>query len=594
MQLVSWKHTLAIFLVAAFFAAIPYPYMYVKMGYQAPTIPVAAYTGEGGEYYFMRMEEIKDGYPLMGNPFFIEHREEISPAFFLADWFAAIPLLLGGSWMFTVIFNLFLWSFLFLLLVFLLMRILGLSSRWSIAGALLSYMEVCWLMARPVSMQVIFPFYILFLIAFVLWLKDTQHHRKQALLGFASALTAYLYTYAWQIVIVVLLLTPIHLFFAKRKNSLRAFVRVIVYFVTLSIPLILFTIRQIDQPFYLETMQRIGLIDTHLPTSASIEAGAWICALFALGIFLYKKIYPYIDANERTTVIPFFVIVGLSMTAVMFSNIITGKDLELPQHIERFVVIWFALASVYLCSRLLRGEMSRNISASTFVLGVLLIAVVSFGNIRYLINGGPGMMFSPAFNFTFYKQVQGFDVPLSWLRDNVKEQSVIWADPHGHINDYIVTQSQHYVLFKAAGVLHIVSNKELEERYLVANYFDLSEADLENDYWSYGGVGNAVHQWKTENRRVRVCKILHLDYLGHPCGELTDRVSWKGKSYFTELYQEYLDMVKPNIEDELKKYHVSYAIRDNETDTPVFKPGTLAGAREIYTDGRFTIYKFEY
>jgi hypothetical protein len=461
-------------------------------------------------------------------------------------------------------------------------------------GAFLGYAGAYALMLRPVSMQVIFPFYLAFLVAFLAWLKNPHHVKKQWALAITAALTAYIYTYAWQIVIVSLLLVPIYFFLKKDKDSLRAFLRVFALFAALSLPLVLYSIQQVGHPLYFETMQRIGLISTHLPTAAVVKVSAWIFAVFAFWIFLFVKQRSLFVSRENATSFLFFVITGLAMTIVMFSTVITGKDLELPQHIERFVTFWLAIASVYTCSLLLKLPAFPKISVSAFVLGVALVAIICFGNIRYLIIGGPGIAFSSSYDFVFYQKVQGFEAPLSWLRDNVREPAVVWGDPEGKINDYIVTLTQHYVLFKGAGVLHLASDKELEDRYLVSHYFSLTETYLEDDYWAYGGVGNAIHGWKTVNRKVRVCNLLHLYRLGYQCGQMTDLVTWKGKSYFSGLYDTYVDRVRPNIENELKKYHVSYAIRDTETDTSDFRPDTLPWAKPVYSDGRFIIYEFIY
>ena len=50
---------------------------------------------DGGYYYYARVQEVADGYPFVGNPFFYEHRTDGPVAFFLADWINAIPILMG-------------------------------------------------------------------------------------------------------------------------------------------------------------------------------------------------------------------------------------------------------------------------------------------------------------------------------------------------------------------------------------------------------------------------------------------------------------------------------------------------------------------
>lgn len=137
-------------------------------------------------------------------------------------------------------------------------------------------------------------------------------------------------------------------------------------------------------------------------------------------------------------------------------------------------------------------------------------------------------------------------------------------------------------------------SQEIEERYLINNYFnDLKQADIEKDYQNYAGVGNAVHKYKTVNRGFKLCRILKLDKFGKDCGELTDAVTFKGKEYFNNLYQQYRDEIKPNINEKLKKYQVAYIIKDKEFKSN-FQPENLEGTELVYQDERFLIYKISY
>jgi hypothetical protein len=389
------------------------------LGYQAPVLPVVVYND--ADYYFDRMREVKDGYLFLGNPYFIEHHEDPPPAFFLADWLSAIPLLLGIPLMMTVLINFFLWSFLFFLLVFLLLRLLNLSPRWSFWGSIIVYSEVYMLMIRPVSMQVVFPFFLIFLIAFLLWLKETASRKRQVALALSAAFTAYIYTYAWQIVIVAFLLTPILFYLTNRRDSLGAYFKMSGMFVLASIPLVLYTMKQVAHPLYWETMQRIGLVNTHVPTVAVVYVSIWIVAMLCFAVMLARHDRRVGVMRTHGVHFAFFLLLGLAMIAVTFSNIITGKDLELPQHIERFIVLWLGLASVYMAHFLSRDYAQQAFSQIGFVFGALCIAVIFVGNLHYMHIWGPGIIFNKHYDFARAKKIQGFDVPLTWLRENVKE-----------------------------------------------------------------------------------------------------------------------------------------------------------------------------
>ena len=69
-------------------------------------------------YYYARIHEVLDGHLFIGNPYVYERRGDYSPAFFLPDAVSALPMLLGLPFNAGVVLNMFVWSFVFLLLSF--------------------------------------------------------------------------------------------------------------------------------------------------------------------------------------------------------------------------------------------------------------------------------------------------------------------------------------------------------------------------------------------------------------------------------------------------------------------------------------------
>ena len=102
--------------VIFFFTALPFIDGYFRSGVLPQEVPLAIYSA--GNYYYDRMQEIAGGRLFMGNPYFIEHRDSFPPAFFVADWLATAPLLLGASLIATIHIDFILWSFVFLFLAY--------------------------------------------------------------------------------------------------------------------------------------------------------------------------------------------------------------------------------------------------------------------------------------------------------------------------------------------------------------------------------------------------------------------------------------------------------------------------------------------
>jgi hypothetical protein len=76
------------------------------------------------------------------------------------------------------------------------------------------------------------------------------------------------------------------------------------------------------------------------------------------------------------------------------------------------------------------------------------------------------------------------------------------------------------------------------------------------------------------------------------CGILLTPAELLGDKFFANLEQEFQTDIKPNIKMYLKKYHVSYILKDDILD-PQYHPEKL-GAMRVYNDGRFEIYRVQY
>ena len=215
----------------------------------------------------------------------------------------------------------------------------------------------------------------------------------------------------------------------------------------------------------------------------------------------------------------------------------------------------------------------------------------SAGVIKYLRDGGVYILYSKELNSDFIHS-QEYAAPSNWLENNEKEQKVVWVIPDtAQINSYLTFLTKHYSLYVPGGVNSLASDKEVEERYLTSRYFDnLNQIDLENDFISYAGVGSAVHEYKVHNRKVKICKILHLDLLNYNCGQITDAISLRGHKYFNDLFNQYKDDIQPNINQQLKKFHVSYILIDKENNSPSDMK-KINNIKIVFQNEKFIIYK---
>lgn len=520
-------------------------------------------------YYFARVEEVIDGQIFIGNPYYREHAAEMAPAFFGADWIAAIPRLLGFSLLATIWINVALWSMLFGALALWLGRLLGITGWRQIAFLVSVLLPSYWLLERPVAMQVVYPCFLLFLIAYLAWLSKPQEKMRIASLAGCIALSFYVYTYFWQITLVILALS--HLLAVRNRTYLTILAVDAVSFL-FALPMIVYTYQQLQHPWYWETVGRIGFIETHTFGSAALVSAVLITLVCAV-VWLFRE-------GISSPVRVFFITTSVALLGTTFSNVITGKDLETAVHIARFVELWVAIgfAFVLLCVdwRTVRNQ---------YGLAVITGLVVSV----CLVYGWFGLGFLKIWHAVDETALgsQKYAPVLDWLRDHTPPGSVVMANDR--ISYLIPATTENYVLFHLHGGLYLMPDREVVERYLASRVFaNLGLADIKNDYRLFAGAGNAVHSYKTHNREVALCKFLRRDGCGEPA---PDAVSYKGELYFEEIFAQY-DRIHQDPSAILQKFNVSYIVIDNTTED--WHPEALSGARLAVDLGQFKVYQVVY
>jgi len=432
-----------------FFSILPHLYSVYLAGSSWQGI-LPEYTNDG-LYYYARMSDVGQGNFFLGNPYFLEHRGEYAPAFFVADWLASWPLLLGLSLSWTVFINYLIWPlFLFFALLFLFEE-LGLSRLISIGGSLVGYLSVHELMSRPVIMQVIFPFFILFLMVLLRYFKNPKQKKLIVPFVLVYAFSFYLYSYLWQISVLSIFFLLIWLVLEKKWSDFRSLV--LINFLTFIFvwPVIIYTYWQITSPYFLETMSRLGLVKTHLPTSLAI-LDCLLVVVSELLLFLTLYWCRSDDKNSAKTIVPFFIVSGLALTGADLSNLITGQEMEIANHIGRFITIWLVIILVYL------GIFLKNNYTDLFKLPkVKKIFIFSLLGVIIIMLISPIKNFLPSLinrvtdqNRAEIKELQNIAGPLVWLKENTKSNSVVWINKK--TSHYVPIYAHRHVLFSSGGL----------------------------------------------------------------------------------------------------------------------------------------------
>src|SRR3989344_5241231 len=439
--LVSYKRQLAVlafFILAASLLPVANVYHAVGAGWQG--VP-PVYTDE--DYYYARMREVKDGYPLLGNPYFYEHRIDPAPTFFVTDWLAATPLVLGASLPVALILNFSLWSLIFAFLAFALFLELRLHRNLAALGAFLLYIQSYIWILRPVSLQQVFPFFLLFLLAALRWYRAPEKRGAKIFLAITIAVPFYIYIYLWQIVAATCMLLVVALLIRKDRARIRHLVLPSIISFLLALPALIYTALQFKNPFYWQTAERMSLVYTHLPTAEVAYSGGWVM-LTLLAFFLMWKWKRVSEEN-----FPAFVmlsVIGIALVGVQASNIITGKEAETAVHVKRFIVPWLGIsfgALVAWLSYRAPSGMKQTALRSTIL---VLIIVLGAANVYFAPNFSN--FFAGAMRDARVQEAQTLMAPFRYLEDAEASPVVVWVtNPESDFAYYLPASTRHYVLY---------------------------------------------------------------------------------------------------------------------------------------------------
>ncbi len=483
-------------------------------------------------YYYARIKEVVDGHPLNGNPYVYEYQDTFAPAFFLPDIISALPMLLGVSFNIGVLINVFVWSLMFLMLAFFLFKLLKMPEKWTALWSVMLFVSAYSFVLRPTIMQIIYPVFFLFLMALLKFLHEPFVRRRVVYLSLASAGTFYIYTYLSYIVVLTLASVFLWYLVTKRFKELKALVSVGLSSTLLLIPFSLYTLMQIESPYYFETFSRIGLMSTRIPAIEAFFYGRWV----VLGMLLAWLV----PLKQKV----FWFSIGVALLLGLFLNVITGVELQLSIHIGRFVILWMAIILGVALYEFYYSITFKNNKAKYMAIAVLLL-MLSVGVARSIYRGLDFFKFNNRGDKI--ADLQPYASPLEWLNEYVSEQSVIWANES--VSQYIPIMTRHYPLFFHGAMLHNISTQELEDRYLLSRSMNtVVSEDLKRDFSLYSG-----------------------------------KLPLQDEEYFKQMLERF-DAIKTNQATLLEQFNVKYLIIDRtRDDVPIYLPEPL------YDDGRFVI-----
>ena len=539
-------------------------------------------------FYSARIQTIVKGYPLEGNPYFFEHRNDMPLVIFGGTWISAIPQLAGLSPNAALLLNFVLWSLLFALSLYYLFRELRVPSWIAVFGTVFLYIQSYWHVWRPVNLQTVYPFYFLFFIALLRLIRE-QSRKNIFLVGLTTGLTFYLFAYLWQAIIITLGLLFLYTLARKDWPLLKATLLSSFIGAVIGLPVPLYALwLSHTSPYFWESVGRLGLVNTHLPMAEVIYSGGWIGVVLALLATLFWRTRALYEDREFTLLASFLTITGLGLWIMQGSNLITGKLLETGEHVRLLIQPWLVFSTVSIGVFLWRQR--TQISKKLQILSIVVIVLLSALSARYAYQ-----RLSPflIIDREAWRATQLYAKPFAWLQNAEKSPVVVWSSQESYLTVLLPIFTRHFTLYTWPGMMELVPEGEIRERYLISHYFNnLTIADLKNDIAKYLGRKDVAHAAKTIEREIKICRILFVFDKGKECGVIPTSQSLLGDQFFIGLEDRFQTDIRPNIREYLKKYHVSYILKDKALN-PEYHPEKL-GAVLVYTDDYYEIYHLYY
>ncbi|OGG61441.1 hypothetical protein A3I46_01245 [Candidatus Kaiserbacteria bacterium RIFCSPLOWO2_02_FULL_54_13] len=541
-------------------------------------------------FYQARVQAIVKGHPAGGEPYFFEHRDDPPLVIFGGIWLNAIPQLAGLSLNASLLINFILWSLLFTASAYWLFRELRTPPWLAVFGVTFLYLQGYEHIVRVVNLQTVYPFFFLFYVVLLRFIRE-QNRKNTALLALATGATFYIYAYLWQAVVITLGILFVYAFLQRNWKLLKATLFSLFVGSAIGLPVPLYALwLSHASPYFWESAGRLGLVNTHLPMAEVVYSGGWVAVVVVFLSVLCVRSRTFLEDKEFVLLGSFIAIGGLGLWIMQGSNLITGKLLETGQHLRLFIFNWLVFATISIGVFLWRRY--TQISGRLRVFSVTMVAVLLAVNAYSLYSYFFIQLFPSNIDRAAWLTDELSAKPLAWLENEEKNPVVVWGEPNDSLTSNLPVFTKHYTLYVWAGMMELMPEDEIRERYLVSQYFNNpTAADLKSPAATraYLGRHDAYHAAKTIERKIKICRILFFWDTNKDCGAPPTSQSLLGDAFFTDLGNRFQNDIKPNIKVYLKKYHVSYILKDKILD-PHYEPEVL-GARLVYSDDRYEIWR---
>ena len=562
------------FLVAAIvaFPQFYFPYDHAD-SYQG--IYIANTDNETG--YLNRVQEVRDGHPLLGNAVFKDGKDDpyVQPPLgeIIITYLGKIFFLDLNN---TILLARFLFAFLGFLAVYGFVFLISKAKLTAVSAAtavclarpLLSRGALVALLKgeapvntfldfyRPVQPQVSFLFFFGFLLFFWLFFK-----KKQWIWGIISTLilglSFYVYPYTWSFIYAFCGVLCLILIFQKKWPDVKRIIIMALGGIFIAFPYFLNVYRSTLHPYFLEITARFGLVETHQPI-----LGFLIPSIFIIFLLFFPRKWP-----ERYI---FSLALFIAPFIVLNQQIVTGKNFNSGHYhwfvhqplVIIFLVIIFLYQTKFWQEKL---KLFKNVNISK-----ILACLIIVGSIY------TGVVIQAASYEESERQIlydQRYAPIVEWLNNNTEKEEVVLSD------------------FHQSGILSIYTS--LNQFYNVSSYlyFSASSERILNSlfvFYRLDGVNeeDAEELFLQEQEKYLISKRVYSTYYRDVFGSalaIPDQVL----SSFAEKYQDFLLIPFDKF---LKMHDVKYVVWDTKNYSQ-WQLDQYEFLSKVYEEGDFKIYR---
>jgi hypothetical protein len=519
-------------------------------------------------YYLARAQDIIDGHSSLANPYLYEHKDEQPLQFWIPDYLLAKPLALlkVDNIQHGYFFYDFLFVFILTILTYSIFYLLTKSIYISFLGSAFIHINLFffWFNRTP-SPQLTFIFWLLL---FLFWLKflEKPSNKHAALTGIFFGLLFHIYTYYWTFYVVFFALFVIINFILKNKIDYKKYLLIAVTAFVVAIPYFISMIKSLNLPYYTETLMRVGMVDTHFPTGRKIVM--WGSIILILLFVSYKK--KILEINNKSLLLLSGVLAAIVTTN---HHVITGKNLQFASHYWMLSVFIFIFTLAYLANLWFKKIKSRK--AKILLLTLVFIFIFS-APFNYLKAFSSGELMKYNKNDL---RMQEYAPVFKWLNKNTEKDDVVFANTE--LSSLIPAYTSNNVYSISTAGLHFMTTEELQERFVINNYWDDMNEQyvVKYDFAIWGAYHQSLYDINlTKNKLRRVFGIEQKEYV---------KISQEDIDEFLKFAEEIKDK---DFEEQLKKYKVDYFIWDKESDEN-WKTEELEFLQPIMEVNNLIIYK---